>query len=101
MSTMISVAELKAEIDAGRAPQMIDVRTPAEYATGHIPGTVSLPMNYYENRRHELAVQPGVVVVCKMGGRATTVASWLPSPVGARVLSGGTDAWVAAGLKLE
>ncbi|PSH04123.1 MAG: sulfurtransferase [Acidobacteria bacterium] len=98
MSTMISVAALSSEIASGKHPQMIDVRSPSEYAGGHIPCTISVPMDQFEARKKDLRLEDGVVLVCKAGSRAQIVAGWLGSDTPVRVLEGGTDAWIRAGL---
>jgi rhodanese-related sulfurtransferase len=100
MSTLVSVADLKSEVGSGRRPQMIDVRTPSEYASGHIPCTVNIPMDQFEARRKDLRLEDGVVLVCKAGSRAQIVAGWLGAATPVRVLEGGTDAWANAGLEL-
>jgi rhodanese-related sulfurtransferase len=100
MSTTITVAALKDEIRNGRRPQMIDVRTASEYASGHIPCTVNIPMDEFEARRKDLRLEDGVVLVCKAGGRAQMVADWLGANSGVRVLEGGTDAWICQGLEV-
>ena len=98
MSTMVTVAALKDEIRNGRRPQMIDVRTASEYAGGHIPCAVNIPMDQFEARRKDLRLEDGVVLVCKAGGRAQMVAGWLGANPGVRVLEGGTEAWICQGL---
>jgi rhodanese-related sulfurtransferase len=100
MSKMVSVAELSGEIGGGRRPQMIDVRTASEYASGHIPCTVNIPMDQFEARRKDLRLEDGVVLVCKAGSRAQMVAGWLGSNAAVRVLEGGTDAWTRDGLEV-
>jgi rhodanese-related sulfurtransferase len=100
MSTVVTIAALKDEIGTGRRPQMIDLRTPSEYASGHIPCAVSIPMDQFEARRRDLRLEDGVVLVCKAGGRAQIVAGWLESNSGVRVLEGGTDAWISRGLEV-
>ncbi len=100
MSTMLTVAELKDEISRGRRPQMIDVRTASEYASGHIPCTINIPMDQFEARRKDLRLEDGLVLVCKAGARAQIVAGWLGTDAAARVLEGGTDAWTRDGLEV-
>jgi rhodanese-related sulfurtransferase len=100
MSTMVSVMALKDEINHERRPQMIDVRTASEYASGHIPCTVNIPMDQFEARRKDLRMEEGVVLVCKAGGRAQIVADWLGRNAAVRVLEGGTDAWIRDGLEV-
>ena len=97
--TTVSVAALKDEIRNGRRPQMIDVRTASEYASGHIPCTMNIPMDQFEARRKDLRLEDGMVLVCKAGSRARIVAGWLAESANVRVLEGGTDAWLHVGLE--
>jgi rhodanese-related sulfurtransferase len=100
MSTTITAAALRDEIKNRQRPQMIDVRTPSEYAGGHIPCAVNIPMEQFEARRKDLRLEDGVVLVCKAGGRAQMVAGWLDEVPGVRVLQGGTEAWICQGLEV-
>lgn len=100
MSTTVSVVALKDEIKSGGHPQMIDVRTTSEYASGHIPCTMNIPMDQFEARRRDLRLQDGVVLICKAGSRARIVAGWLGANAPVRVLEGGTDAWARERLEL-
>jgi rhodanese-related sulfurtransferase len=100
MSTTVTVETLRDEIKHGRRPQMIDVRTPSEYAGGHIPCAVNIPMDQFEARRKDLRLEDGVVLVCKAGGRAQMVAGWLDAHQDVRVLDGGTEAWICQGLEV-
>jgi rhodanese-related sulfurtransferase len=100
MSAMVSVTALNGEIVQGRRPQMIDVRTASEYACGHIPCAVNIPMDQFEARRKDIRLDEGVVLVCKAGSRAQIVARWLGADAPVRVLEGGTDAWKGNGLGL-
>lgn len=95
----VSVAELKGEIRDGRRPQMIDVRTVSEYAAGHIPCAMNIPMDQFESRRKDLRLEDGMVLVCKGGSRARIVAGWLGENAKVRVLEGGTEAWMHDGLE--
>ena len=50
-------------------PYLLDVRTPQEYASGHIPGAVSIPVDELRNRLGELPRDRGIVVYCQVGQR--------------------------------
>jgi rhodanese-related sulfurtransferase len=57
---------------------LLDVRSPDEYAAGHIEGAVNVPVDQLANRLAELpAKDKGVVVYCKKGKRAERAAEVL------------------------
>lgn len=47
------------------AAQVVDVREPAEYVTGHVPGAVSIPMGQLPGRLGEIDRSKPVFVVCQ------------------------------------
>lgn len=49
-SEQITVEALATEIEQGRAPLILDVRSPEEYAEGHIPGAVNIPHREVPNQ---------------------------------------------------
>ncbi|MGC2111531.1 MAG: rhodanese-like domain-containing protein [Candidatus Korobacteraceae bacterium] len=79
--------------------KLIDVRSAAEFAAGHIPGAVNVPMEQVEMRTANIG-EGAVVLVCEAGTRAAIVAGWLEARQPVSVLSGGTVAWKKAGLPL-
>lgn len=93
----IDVHELKAR--PGRP--LIDVREPWEYAEGHVPGAISLPMSTIGDRLDELP-DGAFDVICKVGGRsARVVEALLARGYDATNVDGGTDEWIAAGYPVE
>jgi phage shock protein E len=68
----ISDQELLARMNASDPPLVLDVRSPKEYAAGHISGAVNLPYNQVEERVGELGPSRNrqVVVYCEHGPRA-------------------------------
>ena len=100
MSTLVSVEELSGQMQQGKRPQMIDVRTPSEFAGGHIPCATNIPMEQFEARKKDLRLDDGVVLICKGGTRAQIVAGWMGPAAGVQVLAGGTDAWIKSGLEV-
>ena len=68
----ISDQELLARMGASDPPLVLDVRSPKEYAAGHISGAVNLPYDQVEERLTELegARDREVVVYCERGPRA-------------------------------
>jgi rhodanese-related sulfurtransferase len=99
----ISAASLHARRQAGTAPIVIDVRTPEEYASGHIPGAVNVPFDQVAQRIAEVDGSHGVVLYCMVGPRARKGESALLAAGYEKVfhLEGGLAAWQAAGLPVE
>jgi rhodanese-related sulfurtransferase len=99
----ISADELHAQRESGKAPSVIDVRTPDEYASGHIPGAVNIPFDQVAQRIDELETPQGVVLYCMIGPRARKGESALLAAGYEKVfhLEGGFAAWQAAGLPVE
>lgn len=93
---------LKSWLDAGEAT-VIDVREPAEFASGHIAGALSQPLgNVCCNRLP--AAQGKLVVQCKAGRRSQQACAQLLSEnpeLTLYQLEGGLDAWQAAGFPLQ
>lgn len=95
MIPSITVAQLRAQSHA----QLVDVRSPSEFAAGHIPGAINIPMDQIESRIGDLSSGAPIVLVCQMGQRARMTASLLePCQRELAVLEGGTNAWIAAGM---
>jgi NADPH-dependent 2,4-dienoyl-CoA reductase/sulfur reductase-like enzyme/rhodanese-related sulfurtransferase len=51
------------------APFLLDVRTPAEFAVGHIPGAVNVPVDELRSRLAELPRDRAITVYCQVGMR--------------------------------
>lgn len=99
----IDVAALKADLDGGAVKLLVDVRTPDEFAGGHIPGAKNIPIGDLEARISELgATDTEVTVVCEVGGRSARAAATLAKR-GFRAVNvlGGTSSWRAAGYPVE
>jgi rhodanese-related sulfurtransferase len=88
------------ELHQLRVPaQLIDVRSGSEFASGHIPGAVNIPMDQIEARLDDLRPGVPIVLVCQTGKRARITADLLkPCQRQISVLEGGTSAWIQAGL---
>lgn len=84
---------------------VIDVRTPGEYAAGHLPGAHNIPLDRLDEAVEALgkAAQRGpVVVVCASGARsAQRCARLVAQGIDAATLDGGTSAWAEAGHAVE
>jgi len=82
-----------------RYGKLIDVRSAAEYAVGHIPGAINVPLEEVEARTADIGQGP-VLLVCEAGTRAAIAAGWLEGRQAVSVLEGGTAAWRNSGLPL-
>lgn len=98
----VTPTELAAQIAAGNAPLILDVRTQEEFDAGHVPGAVLIPHDQIEARMSELGEPRDVVVYCRSGRRSALVEPALEKQ-GFRVhqLDGSWLAWDAAGLPEE
>lgn len=65
-----------AELQASRLT-LIDVRGATEFAEGHIPGAVHIPLGHLPLRLAEIPTDRPVAVVCESGGRSPMAASML------------------------
>ncbi|GGN09033.1 rhodanese-related sulfurtransferase [Actinoplanes campanulatus] len=96
----LDVPALHHLITTGHAPRLIDVRTPAEFETAHIPGSYNVPLDLLREHRDELRNHLGeqVVLVCRSGQRAAQAEQALAGAglPNLRVLTGGIAAWQAA-----
>src|SRR6476469_4968763 len=75
----ISSAELRDRLDSPTAPDVLDVRTPAEFETAHIAGSHNVPLDVLGKNTSKVAEQldGDVVLVCKSGQRAAKAAALL------------------------
>jgi len=93
---------------------VIDIREPAEYERGHIPGAVHLPRGLLEfeihglverlRRDHNLAPEEqAIILYCGTGGRSALAAETMMTMGyrNVRSLSGGIVAWAQAQLPLD
>jgi rhodanese-related sulfurtransferase len=101
----MTAGELFAAIEAGAAPPVLDVRTPAEFAAGHVPGAINIPFQQVSRRTAELkaARERPLLVYCGHGPRAWMAGAALRR-AGFRYISylkGHMAAWRRAGLREE
>jgi len=101
----ISAEETLARIERSAAPLVLDVRTPEEFAAGHVPGALNLPHDQLPARLTELASHKssGVIVYCERGSRATRAIEALEAAGFEDVqhLAGDMSGWRAQGLPVE
>jgi len=59
-----------ADWDAVGGQVVVDVREPAEFAAGHVPGAISMPLSVLRQRWHELPRDRPLALYCEVGQRA-------------------------------
>jgi rhodanese-related sulfurtransferase len=101
----ISVNQLHELLKTGstQAPVVLDVREHWEYANGHVPGAVLIPMHHLPARVSELNAARPIAVICEHGVRSEYASAFL-TQAGFQIVYnvlGGTSAWVASNLPIE
>jgi rhodanese-related sulfurtransferase len=100
----VDAADVRLLLDEGVDLTLIDVRTPAEFETAHIPGSYNVPLDVLSEHRLEMrrAGAP-IVLICRSGNRAQQAEQILKETGLERlhVLLGGVQAWEASGLTLK
>src|SRR3954470_10369961 len=72
----VSSAEARQLVEAGA--RLVDVRTPGEFAAGHIPGALNIRVQQLDSRMSELQPKTvAVVVYCQSGHRSGNAARML------------------------
>ncbi|HQE91298.1 MAG TPA: rhodanese-like domain-containing protein [Anaerolineae bacterium] len=87
------------ELRATGAIVIIDVREADEYAVGHIPGAVLIPLGALPDRLDEVPTDKPVVMVCRSGSRSAQAVQILHKAGFTNVhnMTGGMNAWLTAG----
>jgi rhodanese-related sulfurtransferase len=99
----VSPGELNRMITSGGPVELLDVRTPGEFESAHVPGAKLVPLDELDAgaflKQRGKADQP-VYVLCQSGGRARKAIEKLQQAGfgGCVLVEGGTQAWMDAGL---
>jgi rhodanese-related sulfurtransferase len=83
-----ATADLQTIIKAGAF--LVDVRTPGEFAEGHVKGSVNIPLDTIPNQLAEFKSKQQIVVFCRSGGRSSQAKSFLEQNGFVNVINGGT-----------
>lgn len=75
----ITAEGLQAALAEKSPPFVLDVRESFEWAHGHIPGAVHIPLGHLGGRIHNLPKEQTIVTVCRSGHRSAHAASLLRS----------------------
>ena len=101
----ISVAELKKLIQEQPDLQLIDVRRPAEYRSGHAPRANPAPLQQLRELLPQLNLEPAnpTAIICAGGFRSSAATSIMQQSGFMNVMNviGGTNAWIDAGYEVE
>lgn len=93
----LSVAEAKEYMTTHEAVtfQLLDVRQPKEYESGHLAGSLLIPLKELPDRLDELDREKPIIVYCAVGGRSKVAAQLLSGHDFTNVfnMSGGIKAW--------
>ena len=91
-------AELMAMIERGEVV-LVDVRTPAEFAEGRLPGSLNAPIQTFDAASIPMEADRETILYCRSSGRSGRAAQMLAEHTGGTVrhLEGGIIAWETAG----
>ncbi len=94
---MIDSADLQSLSESPAPPRIIDVRTPGEFDSVHIPGAYNVPLDLLREHRDEILahIDEDVVLVCRSGQRAAQAEGTLRAAglTNVHILDGGIAAW--------
>lgn len=97
--TAITATELKARLDAGEKPVLVDVREPFEREIADLPelDQLRIPVGDVAGRMNEIPRDREVILYCRSGARSQAVAQLLAGMGFADVvnLTGGVLGWRA------
>lgn len=82
-------------IENGELRWVVDVRASEQYATGHVPGALNIPVNQLPMRYHELPRAERILITCDRG-EVSLLAARLLTDLDFRdvaILDGGLEAW--------
>ncbi len=101
----ITVDELNELMTSESSLQIVDVRRPSEYESGHVTGAKTLPLSDLQKNLAQFQFDRSgpVAVICAGGYRSSAAASILQQHgfTDLRNVVGGTGAWVGAGYPVE
>lgn len=81
-------ADLKSIIDEGAF--LVDVRTPGEFNSGHVKGSVNIPLDSIPNQLNKFKNKKNIIVFCRSGMRSSQAKNILQQNGFTNVINGGT-----------
>lgn len=99
----VDVSTLRDALASPSPPLLVDVRSAGEFAGGHVPGAVNLPLSGFAQRVAEVAAGRELWLICRSGSRSASAASAAAAAGVKSVVDvqGGTMAWRASGGAVE
>ncbi|HKF58593.1 MAG TPA: MBL fold metallo-hydrolase [Blastocatellia bacterium] len=97
------VDELQHRITDREHFQLIDVRGPGEYKSGHAPGAMPVPLTHIDEHAGSINSDLPIIVICASGYRSSIGSSLLERRGFTNIFNviGGTSAWISAGYEVE
>jgi hydroxyacylglutathione hydrolase len=102
-TAQMPVDELHSQLEEGANLQVIDVRRPAEYLAGHVPGAQLATLSHLDTLASKFDKERPTAVVCASGYRSSA-ASGILARKGFRTIYnvvGGTNGWISSGYPAE
>lgn len=86
--------------------EIIDVRSPTEYQTGHVPGSRNISLDELSKavKVGALTDKSPIAVICARGGRSAQACVRLSKVFGFEKvtnIAGGMNAWIGAGFPVQ
>jgi rhodanese-related sulfurtransferase len=102
LKTSVTPAELQ-QLAQSRALDLLDVRSPGEFATAHVPSALPVPLDTLDPvafLKARVDQSKPIYVLCQTGGRARKAIEKFERAGfdGCVLVEGGTEAWMNAGL---
>jgi rhodanese-related sulfurtransferase len=80
---------LPEEIAWSDSTVIVDVRTPGEFAEGHIEKSINIPVDEIANRIEQLKDYQVIIIVCRSGSRSARAKSILENAGFTNIINGG------------
>jgi len=99
----VSVEEVQSLTETEKFLQFVDVRRIAEHANGHAVRTINIPLDRLDKELDKLDPNVPTYIICQSGYRSSVGTSILEN-AGFKTIynvTGGTQAWINAGLETE
>mgnify|MGYP001232404766 CR=1 FL=1 len=89
-------------MQAAHHPVIVDVRSPGEFASGHVAGSINLPLGDLPRQAGNMLAQRDapLILCCVSGGRSALAMQWLQAQGYTQVSNGGSVGAVALRLGL-